>query len=106
MLQKKVPDRQPSQEEINKFANRLRKDVRFDAFVREKENRLHVSTDYENAIKDFEVPEKRTQFLTEMAAHVTEPIPQVNVQDAAPQNQVQNQIRDRQNGPAAHAVNP
>ena len=106
LLQKKVPDRQPSQEEINKFANRLRKDVRFNAFVREKENRLHVSTDYENAIKDFEVPEKRTQFLTEMAARVTEPIPQVNVQDAAPQNQVQNQIRDRQNGPAAHAVNP
>ena len=107
MLRKKDPNQEPSQEDIQKYANRLRRDARFNAFVREKESGFSVEKDYNNAIKDLAAPEKRNQFLTEMASRVTEPIPQENVQEAAPiRNQRRNEIQGRQNAPDMQAGHP
>ena len=105
ILQKQSPNQQPSQEEIDKFAKRLRKDVRFKSFLREKENELSAVKDYDRVINDLTVPAKRSQLLTEMTARITEPIPQENIQEAAPlQNQAQNRVQDRQNEPVPSAV--
>lgn len=82
MLRSKAPDREPTQEEIDNAAGVLLKDARFGAFVREKEGALDSYEEYENAMNELELPEKRSRFLSEMSKRVTEPIPQANGRNA------------------------
>ncbi len=86
ILRKKDPNNEPTQEAIRNTADALLKDARFTAFVREKEDAFGAQRDYENAMKDLDIPEKRSQFISEMAKRVTEPIPQQKVPNAEHNN--------------------
>ncbi|MBQ6159551.1 MAG: hypothetical protein IJK24_01465 [Oscillospiraceae bacterium] len=76
--------REPTQEEIDKYAAAIRKDQRFQAFMREKESKLADGAAYNKAINALNFEDSRNQFLMEMAQKVTEPIPQ---QPASIENQ-------------------
>lgn len=90
-LRRKNEGREPTQEEIDKYAAAIRKDQRFQAFMQEKESKLADGAAYNKAINALNFEDSRNQFLMEMAQKVTEPIPQQpapieNQPLAAPQN--------------------
>ena len=90
-LRRKNEGREPTQEEIDKYAAAIRKDQRFQAFMQEKESKLADEAAYNKAINALNFEDSRNQFLMEMAQKVTEPIPQQpapieNQPLAAPQN--------------------
>lgn len=51
MLRKNDPDKEPTAEQISKCADRLRKDERFSAFIKEKEGKLSEYDEFQNAMK-------------------------------------------------------
>lgn len=112
-LRRKNEGREPTQEEIDKYAAAIRKDQRFQAFMQEKESKLADGAAYNKAINALNFEDSRNQFLMEMAQKVTEPIPQQpapieNQPLAAPQNLQQEhgtepiQGAPVQAGPASH----
>ena len=112
-LRRKNEGREPTQEEIDKYAAAIRKDQRFQAFMQEKESKLADGAAYNKAINALNFEDSRNQFLMEMAQKVTEPIPQQhapieNQPLAAPQNLQQEHGPERirqepvPGGPAAH----
>ena len=102
-LRKNNPGREPTQEEIDKYAAAIRTDRRFQSFMQEKESKLANEAAYRSAEDALNFQAGRAQFLAEMAQKVTDPIPQFPAPNEIQPQNLQNEPVVQGPGLGTHA---